>query len=81
MNDWNPRFVAYAAATGMDPQERFDADVAAFPGGAMAGFMGWLSGQWREFYSPGVVPGHITDADHAAFDAWLTAGHRCQEGQ
>lgn len=72
---WNPRYVAYATAHGHSPQDMLAVDRARFPGGHMTGYVVWIDGQWREWRE---LHGRswlaaLTAADHASFDAWLSA--------
>ena len=75
VSEWNPRYLAYCRATGAaGPQEALDRDRAANPGGAMAGFVIWISRELREFRgaNPSTPRDHL---DHQAFDAWLESRH------
>jgi hypothetical protein len=73
---WNPRFVAYAAASGIGPQEALDRDRVQFPGGCMTGFVLLMSGRWQEWdRNHGHSRDHVRNqAEYAAFDAWLQNG-------
>lgn len=43
MTTWNPRYIAYGKANGVDtPEEMLKVDRERWPGGAMVGFMLWL---------------------------------------
>lgn len=68
----NSRYVSYAAAHGMTPDEMLAADRVRWPGGSMVGFMSWIDGKWREWCALTHRPrSALNFADHAAFDAWL----------
>ncbi len=43
MSDWNPRYLAYAAAHGRDPDAMLAHDREAWSGGCMVGFICWIS--------------------------------------
>jgi hypothetical protein len=70
----NPRYAAYARANGLTPEAQLAADRAAWPGGAMAGYILWMHArwaEWRQAHGPG--PNEpISETGHVAFDAWLT---------
>lgn len=71
----NPRFLAYARAHDLDPDEMLALDAERYPGGKMAGFIVWIGERWRAWAS---AVGRrnlemLSDADHAAFDEWLGA--------
>ncbi len=70
---WNPRYLAYARAHGLDPDNMLARDAEAWPGGKMIGFMLWISGHWQAWrkehgYRPDDV---LSPADNADFDAWI----------
>lgn len=44
---WNPRYLAYATAHGLSPQQILDRDRAEYSGAGMTGFVVWLSQQGR----------------------------------
>lgn len=67
--EWNSRYVAYSAYTGMGPDERLAADKARHPGACMCEFIIWIGQQWRE-WQPNHNHQH-TQHDHIDFDAWL----------
>jgi hypothetical protein len=70
----NSRYVAYARAHGETAEGMVEADRMSWPGGAMTGFTIWIDGKWREWCTiTGRSRSALTDADHAAFDAWLTS--------
>lgn len=71
--EWNPRYVAYAKANGRSPAAMLENDRQEYPGGCMAGFICWISGQWSAWRRlRGLPRDHIlTDGDHSDFDAWL----------
>lgn len=70
MSTWNPRYVAYAASTGMDPATRLEADKAR-RGYSMTDFIIWIGQRWLEWGGPGVTS--RSPEDHKNFDAWLAA--------
>ena len=71
---WSPRYSAYCRATGgLTPAETVERDRSAYPGGHMAGFLVWSSQRLREWRAETKHGGHMTTADHAAYDAWLDA--------
>lgn len=74
MERWNPRYVAYARAHGNTPEYQSALDRERYPGGRMAGYLVWVSANWREWHADtGRGPLPLTAADHAEFDAWLLA--------
>lgn len=75
MSAVNPRYLAYARAHGETPDGMLAADRMRWRGGTMRGFTGWIDGKWREWLElhPDRRRSALTDADHAAFDAWLAS--------
>jgi hypothetical protein len=73
--EYQPRYVAYAAAHGMTPEAMLDWDRIEWPGGRMAGFILWVRQQWHSWAAErGVrLPEFLTQQDHDDFDAWLLA--------
>jgi hypothetical protein len=68
----NSRYVAYARAHGETAEGMLEADQMRWRGGSMTGFTIWIDGKWREWCTvTGRSRSCLTDADHAAFDAWL----------
>jgi hypothetical protein len=69
----NPRYVAYARAHGMTPARMAREDRKRWPGGCGTGFVIWCHERWAEWRKENGRPPHdaLTDADYAAFDAWL----------
>jgi hypothetical protein len=67
------RYVAYATAHGKTPDAMLAADRESWPGGSMVGFTLWMDARWREWLEmhKDRRRSALTDADHAAFDAWL----------
>lgn len=65
---WNPRFLAYCAV-----RRRLPGDIMPVEG-SMAGFMAWIDRQWSDWCRERGRPRHDgkTDADHKAFDWWLS---------
>lgn len=69
----NPRYLAYCAAHGRDPEEMLAFDRERAPGGHMAPYICWINERWQEWnraHGLGPWTSHDT-ADHADFDAWL----------
>jgi len=68
-----PNFAAYCMAHGAASVEAMiAADAVKYPGGKMAGFIIWNSEQLRRWKQETKwAGGRMTDADHAAYDAWL----------
>ena len=74
MIEINSRYAAYARAHGETPDGMLATDRVNWPGGSMTGFTIWIDGKWREWCTvTGRSRSCLTDADHAAFDAWLGA--------
>lgn len=71
---WNPRYLAYCAATGgLSPDDTLARDRQRYPGGCMAGFIIWSSQQaerWRA-----LTGRQFLDAD---YDAWLAEQHQLE---
>lgn len=70
---WNPRYLAYCRERGYPPDLMWGVDAQASPGGPGQIYMQWIGERWREW---GKATGHRnphshSEADHAAFDAWL----------
>lgn len=70
---YQSRYVAYAAAHGMSPEQMLVVDAARYPGGRMAGFLIWMGQQWRAWAAANGRDSRAskTAADHASFDAFL----------
>lgn len=68
---YQPRYVAYAHAQGMSPEEVGQRDRERYPGGCMIGYMGWINDRWREWEALTAQRQPYSEADHDAFDAWL----------
>lgn len=72
---YNPRYLAYAAAHGRDPEAMLAHDAEAWPGGNMTGFLLWISERWQAFgnvrgvRAPRYYP--WSDEDHADFDRFI----------
>lgn len=76
-----PRYAAYCAAHGMNPDEMLAYDRGRFPGGVMAGYMIWFAERAIEFTAG--LPGRdwldrLHRVDPAAFDAYLRSFTRGQ---
>lgn len=79
--DWNPYYVAYAAAHGKTPEEMLAHDTTAWPGGKMAGYILWINAHWsRWFIERKKVKGWharsrhqqiLSQEDHNHFKVWL----------
>lgn len=73
MTGWNPRYLAYCAAHGRDPEAMRAFDAERHPVAPMLGFILWFNAREREFTAG--LPGHWTErlrhADQDAFDAYL----------
>lgn len=74
----NARYLAYAAAHGLDPEAQIVADRQRWPGGSMCGFILWIGERWREWALETGHPrarigadAYLSPEDHASFDAWL----------
>ena len=69
MKEYQKRFVLFARAQGMTPEE-----AERDPKCGME-YITWINQQWRDYYAEGKRerPELITDAEHAAFDKWLEA--------
>lgn len=74
MAEFNPRFVAYAAAQGVSPSEALEA-CRARRTGRMVGFILWISCKWTEWrkLNDREPMCSLSPEDHASFDAWLVA--------
>lgn len=84
-DDWNPYYVAYAAAHGRCAEDMAAFDRERYPGGQMAGFILWMSQRWAEWgRSRGISRGSggewrdadgrsviLSGNDHAEFGGWL----------
>ena len=70
---YQPRYIAYAAAHGMSPEQMLAADAQRYVGGKMAGFLIWMNQQWHAWAKANGRDRHApkTAADHASFDAFL----------
>ena len=69
--EYQSRYVAYAAAHGRSPGDMLVFDRERWPGGAMAGFILWITARWREWDANTGHRGSHGPAEHKAFDAWL----------
>lgn len=69
MTDFQARYVAYARSHGREPETQIVVDTTMGP------FIVWLDGRWRQWDAETGHSPHQphSDADHEAFDAWLTA--------
>lgn len=74
---WNPRYLAYCAATGAStPDEALARDRERWPGGCMTGYITWINAQWEGFAKSVGIPRRVIELQlgfdvHARFDAWL----------
>lgn len=73
-SNYQPRFVAYAESLGKTPDE-VSAELAARRTGRMMPFILWINAKWSEWrrLNKREPFSSLSPADHAAFDAWLTA--------
>lgn len=71
---WNPRYVAYCAAHGVDDPDVMRArDAERWPGGKMCGFILWMRERKAEFvkaHPEGVMRGGGI-IDHDAYTAFI----------
>lgn len=71
---YQPRYVAYCAAHGNTPEQQIAADRKAWPGGCMAGFILWISEQWRAWAAErGGMPDMLTEEHYNSFDTRLAS--------
>ena|SRR3990167_9693146 len=75
---WQPRYLAYARAHGLSPEEMLAQDREAWPGGLMAGYITWINDEWADFDRDNGRPVHNPEY-HARFDGWLQERHRGRE--
>jgi hypothetical protein len=75
-SEFNPRYVAYAAVHGKEPNAMMEHDRERYPGGCMTGFITWIPQQWLEWAkSVGRRDlAMLSDAEHDAFTDWLVFG-------
>jgi hypothetical protein len=73
---WNLRYVAFAASTGMQPEERLAIDKAS-RSYCMTGFILWIGERWVEWGGPRTTS--RTREDHENFDNWLRAEHLARQ--
>lgn len=80
---WNRRYLAYCRAQGTpDPDAMIERDHERWPGGPMTGYILWIRERWAEWATANKRDrNHLTDEDHAAFDAWLADQPAHQEGR
>ena len=50
-DQWNPYYIAYAKAHGMNPEEMMLHDKEEHTGGVMTGFILWMSKKRDEFHA------------------------------
>ena len=70
---WNPRYEAYAAAHGRDPDAMLEHDRAAWPGGSMTGYIVWthrVVADWRKAHGLG-VDHPLSPEQQVECTAWL----------
>jgi hypothetical protein len=74
---YNPRYAAYAARHGLEPEAMLEADRQRFPGGCMAGFFSFIGEGMRQFrrinqLNPAAFCGDsLTEIGHTQFTAFL----------
>ena len=71
---WNPRYVAFCAEHGREPEAQLAHDREQFPGGCMCDFILWIDARWRAWRKAMQIDPHapLTNEYHAAFDRWLS---------
>lgn len=72
---WNPRYAAYAKASGKFPGDQLASDMQEFPDACMMNFSIWIQAQWFEWRKMKNITRDIflSDADHQEFDVWLNS--------
>ncbi len=77
MTTWNPRYLAYCKAHGMEPEAMTAHDDQRWPGGCMTGYILWNQSKWAEFHklteNRYKLHAGTTKEGHAEFDRWLNA--------
>lgn len=71
-NNWNPRYVLYAAHEGRTPEQQVAHDDTRWPGGCMTGYICWIqehAGKFRRAHPEHCVGGGIANQD--AFTKYL----------
>jgi len=69
---YQSRYIAYAKAQGLTPDDVYERDCMESPGGQMAPYIRWIRARWAEWgRANGRKDYNHTRADHVAFDAWL----------
>jgi len=73
VKEWNPRYLAYAAAHGRDPDAMLAHDVVRWPGGKMVGFICWIHRGITAWRASRKIHREepLSPQDHADFTAWL----------
>lgn len=76
MNEWNPRYVAYAEAAGRSPEAQIDWDRERWPGGYVTGFVLWIRKRWAEFNTEKGLPVDYPSSIYSQqeFNEWLSSG-------
>ncbi len=76
--DWNPYYLAYAAASGLSPEAMLLYDAERFPGGKMCGFIGWMRQRWQEWDALNKHgKNHVRFSDeYKKFESWLSKPNR-----
>lgn len=75
--EWNPYFLAYCRAHGMEPEAMLAHDRGRWLGGTMAGFVVWIRQQWRAWDATQDHPrgwsryDARSEDERARFGAWL----------
>jgi len=79
---YQKRYIAYAKAKNMTPDEVFEYDKETYPGGCMCGFILWICEKKRSFKknNPDAIDGDII-RNNDLFNEYLLAknkgGKRC----
>lgn len=72
---YQPRYLAYCAANGLEPEEMLGKDRERYPGGYMTGFLLWIPQMWKkwdELTGRGDLSLPKSRKDHRDFTRWLT---------
>lgn len=74
MTDFQSRYVAYARSHGREPAAQIAHDAERWPTAPNVGFITWLDARWAEWSAVSGREPTVSrsDAEHAAFDQWLS---------